>query len=124
MQSLPLASLLVDALPRPKQQDKRMRLRIVSELTAPEIRIVASEFALGLERMLMESVNVLKTSFAAMDERMKSLEDCKKNAASKFSVCKEMKCGTIEDFHGGLVGRIGDTQTISIFSAMYLLDQE
>ena len=107
MQSLPLSSLLMDALPRPNAEEKRNRLRIVSERTAADILVIAHEFAYGLERMLTESVNSLKESFAAMDEKNKTKEDFKKNAASKFTVNKEMACGTIKDFHDGLEGRIG-----------------
>ena len=107
MQSLPLASLLMDALPHPKPTEKRNMLRVVSELSTSEVRIVAHEFALGLERMLVESVNTLKKSFDTMDKNM-HLRESKASVASKFSVPTEMKCGTIEDFHHGLVGRIGD----------------
>ncbi len=111
VQSLPIASLLLDALPRPKPQNSRNWLRAVSELTAPEVRVVATEFALGLERMLMENLSVLKDSFSALDKKTRESEVSKLNVASKFSISesKEMKCGTIEDFHHGLVGRIGDT---------------
>ncbi len=112
MQSLPLASLLLDALPRPDPQEQRNRLRIISELTAPDVRIIASEFAVGLERMLMDSINSLKKSFTAMEDKMKSAER-NNSAASKFSVSTEMKCGTIEDFHEGLEGHIGDSWTFS-----------
>ena len=104
MQSLPLSSLLMDALPRPNAEEKRNRLRIVSELTAADILVIAHEFAYGLERMLTESVNSLKDSFATMDKKNETKE---KNAASKFAVNKEMACGTIKDFHDGLEGRIG-----------------
>lgn len=119
MQSLPLASLLMDALPRPaKSQEKSIHLRVVSELTADEIRIVANEFSKGLEQMLTDNVRLLKRSFTAMDTKIKeSLEDDKKNTASKFSVCMEMKSGTIEDFHRGLVGRIGSAN-LDFFNAM------
>ena len=108
VKSLPLASLLMDALPRPYMQHS---LRAASELAAGEIRIVAHEFARGLERMLTESVRSLKASFDAMDKEFDKKSTCKEgsrtNAANKFSVYPEMKCGTIEDFHKGLVGRIG-----------------
>jgi hypothetical protein len=110
VQSLPLTSLLMDALPRPKSHEKRSSLRIVSDLTAAEVQIVANEFARGLERVLMDGVRSLSESFTAMDQKMKKKsEDHKRNAASKFSICQEMKCGTIEDFHRGLVGRIGNS---------------
>ncbi len=124
MQSLPLASLLMDALPRPaKSQEKSIHLRVVSELTADEIRIVANEFSKGLEQMLTDNVRLLKRSFTAMDTKIKeSLEDDKKNTASKFSVCMEMKSGTIEDFHRGLVGRIGNLWIVSILA--FLIQNE
>ena len=108
LQTLPLASLLMDALPRLESHDKRNRLRAVSELTAPEVRIVVKEFALGLERMLTESLSSLRSSFAALDNKTKNNAGSKTSTASKFSIQTEMKCGTIEDFHHGLVGRIGD----------------
>ena len=125
MQSLPLASLLLDALPRPSPEEKRNRLRIVSELTAADILIVAHECAYGLERMLMESVNSLKESFTAMDKKTKTLEDFKKNAASKFTIIKEMECGTIKHFHEGLEGRIGNSRVTSFFfNDLLRFDQE
>jgi hypothetical protein len=123
VQSLPLASLLMDALPRLKPEDKRNRLRAVSELTAPEVHIVAKEFALGLERMLMESLSALKDSFAALDKKALDVEGSKSRAADKFSFStemKEMKCGSIEDFHHGLVGRIGSKSYLSTRNALFL----
>ncbi len=104
LQSLPLASLLMDALPRPNAEEKRNSLRVISEMTAPEIHIVAKEFAVGLERLLKDSVGALKKSFDAMDNKPKVVN----HSASKFSVPMEMKCGSIKDFHHGLQGRIGD----------------
>jgi hypothetical protein len=102
----------MDALPLSKSHEnkKRSSLRIVSDLTKAEVQIIANEFAIGLQRILTESVGSLKESFAAMDKKMEEKsEDYKRNAASKFSICQEMKCGTIEDFHRGLVGRIGNS---------------
>ena len=99
----------MDALPRLKPQDKRNRLRAVSELTASDVGIVVHEFAHGLKRMLMESLTSLRSSFAALDKKTKEFEGSNLSSASKFSIPTEMKCGAIEDFHKGLEGRIGGT---------------
>ncbi len=58
----------------------------------------------------MENLSLLKDSFSALDKKTRDSEESKLHVASKFSISEstEMKCGTIKDFHHGLVGRIGD----------------
>ncbi len=97
----------MDSLPRQASDDTRNSLRAISKLTPPDVRVVANEFAFGLERMLLDGICTLKSSFAAMDEKASSPERVKNHGASKFAVPMEMQCGNIDDFHHGLLGRIG-----------------
>ncbi len=99
----------MDSLPRQASNDARHALRAISELTVPEVRVVACEFSIGLERMLLDGISMLKTSFVAMDEKMQAQKE-NDHVASKFAVPTEMQCGNIDDFHHGLEGRIGESR--------------
>ncbi len=107
VRSLPLAEVIIDALPRPPAGDARHRLRAVAELSADELRLAARGAAAGLERLLREGVAELRVGFRAYDARLAASEALRACAARKFEVPPAMKCGTIDDFHAGLEGRIG-----------------
>jgi hypothetical protein len=105
--SLPLADVLLDALPRPSIDDPRHPLRAISELSSSDLSVVVRGFAEGLERTLKESVEVLHQAFLAYDANVARASKGRVCAARKFEHPPEMKCGDIEDFHKTLDGRIG-----------------
>jgi hypothetical protein len=103
--SLPLAQLLVDALPRRASHDS---LRAAGQLTHEEIDAVADGFAHGLRHLLKEQVGQLYESFASMDFSAASRPAGGSLASSKFQFdVPKLRCGSIADFHGGLASRIG-----------------
>ena len=99
---LPLAQLLVDALPRREGCD---RLRAVGRLSAEEIAAVTAGFAHGLRRILEEHVAQLKRSFASLDEAAEK-EDNPQACKFRADVPK-LRCGRIDDYHKGVLARIG-----------------
>ena len=101
--ALPLHELLADAIPRKGGQDP---LRVLSELTADEIRITCQAIQEGLIRMLYEACASLKEAFAATDKRAES------GGGSKFNIVP-LSCGRIEKFHGGFQERIGNNISFS-----------
>jgi hypothetical protein len=112
VQSLPLAELLLDALPKQLDDDDDDQhshpLRAVSQLDEHQLQVTAICFAQGLQRLLREGVEALGEAFRAFDETLKNSEELQtKKAAAKFEQLQDIKCGTIEDFHAGLEGRIG-----------------
>ena len=103
--SLPLAQLLVDALPRRAGHDS---LRTAGQLTQEEIDAVADGFAYGLRRLLTERVEQLCESFASMDSSPVPEGGAAASSKYQFDVPK-LRCGSIADFHVGLASRIGRT---------------
>jgi hypothetical protein len=105
-QSLPLAQLLVDAIPKKVGRD---HLRVTSGLTTEDVDEVCDGFSAGLRRILNESVGQLKAAFESMDRAREN------PAGGKFRVDlppNKLRCGSIEDFHKGLSSRIGDMHNI------------
>ncbi len=100
-QSLPLASMLADALP---QCTGCNRLRAVCSLTAEEIRAICDGYREGLQRMLTQHVEYLRTAYEGLD---KFAVMPRNGVAQKFEL-SAMSCGNIEDFHAGLQKRIGE----------------
>ncbi len=78
-----------------------------------EQEVTVNCFAEGLKVMLKDSVAVLREAFRVYDETIKTSEDLKLSAIVKFEHPPHMKCGTIEDFHAGLEGRIGVNTLLS-----------
>ncbi len=107
MRSLPLAEVLFDALPRPRPGDTRHPLRVIAELSPAELALTARGAAVGLERLLRECAGELQRGFRAFDAKLAASKKLRACAARKFEAPTEMKCGTIDDFHAGLEGRIG-----------------
>lgn len=100
--ALPLPQLLVDSLPRREGCD---RLRAVGHLTDGEITAVVAGFAHGLRRILKEHVSQLQESFGKMD---KAAEQPEHPSACKFRVdIPKLRCGRIDDYHKGVLARIG-----------------
>ena len=99
--SLPLDQLLADSIPRSVGHDP---LEIVRRLTDHDIELVAEGFAGGLKQMLREFMVHLNEALDKVSER---------NACSfeqKFVAdVPRMLCGNIDDFHKGLVARIGNS---------------
>jgi len=56
----------------------------------------------GMKRVMKEAIESLKKSFAAQDARNIRAEESKFNEK-----VYKMACGNIENFHAGLVGRVG-----------------
>ena len=111
VRTLPLAQLLVDALPRRADHDS---LRTAGQLTQEEIDAVADGFAYGLRRLLKEQVGQLGESFASMDSSPKPEGGAAASSKYQFDVPK-LRCGSIADFHVGLASRIGLTPTSQTF---------
>ena len=106
---LPLHALLADAIPRKPGTDQ---LRVVSGLTDGEMLAVCEAVRHGLETMLKESADILRQAFAVSDQRKDAID------GSKFNIVP-VSCGTVNDFHAGVEGRIGkNIQTVAgIFMA-------
>jgi hypothetical protein len=100
-QSLPLAPMLVDALP---QSTGCNRLRAVCSLTEEEVRAIADGYRDGLQRLLMQHLVHLRAAYMALDK----LAAMPVNGASQKFELSSMSCGSIQDFHAGLQKRIGE----------------
>ena len=81
-------------------------LSALISLKDEHLKLVASGFAYGLEKMLKEERDRLREAFKIMEEAPEN------KMAGKFEVqdLSEMKCGKIEHFHDGLAARIGKFQ--------------
>jgi hypothetical protein len=81
-------------------------LRGVGDLTTFDLLEVVSLFGRGLMKILVEGQSVLRKGFQAMDRQI--AESSKGiRASSKFKTFK-MGSGKVEDFHKGLLERIGE----------------
>jgi Ca2+-binding EF-hand superfamily protein len=111
--SLPISTLLADALPK---HDKCDHLRVISTLTPSEISCVAEEVSLALKEILQAHVGRLKASFRSMD---KEGEKPANNSVKRYEVIK-MKAGEIKDFYQGLDARIGEIICLDWFSTILM----
>jgi Ca2+-binding EF-hand superfamily protein len=100
-ESLPIATLLADALPK---HDKCDHLRVISTLTKNEIDGIVDEVCMELKDILQAHVGRLHSSFRSMDEEA---EKGVSHSSPRFEVV-EMKAGSIKDFYDGLNARIGE----------------
>ena len=98
-QSLPIAALLADAMPKHEKCD---HLRVISTLKQDEIGFIADAVCAELKEMLRWKIAELKSALRAMDE-----EAAKGDAVPKY-VVSQMKAGDISHFHEGLRQRIGE----------------
>jgi hypothetical protein len=108
-QSLPLAPMLVDALP---QSTGCNRLRALCSLTEEEVRAIADGYRDGLQRLLMQHLAQLRAAYEALDKLVKM----PRNGASQKFELSAMSCGSIEDFHAGLQKRIGEAARPGVWS--------
>jgi hypothetical protein len=76
--SIPLASILADALPKSSSQDQ---LRRISELSAEEIACIAEGFGAALKQVLASKVELLRQAYLKIDGQPEG-----KTRASKFQV--------------------------------------
>ncbi len=72
----------------------------MSGLTDGERLAVCEAVCKGLERMLKESSALLQNAFSVSDHRKEAID------GSKFNIVP-VSCGTVNDFHAGVEGRIG-----------------
>jgi hypothetical protein len=103
--------MLVDAfIPN---QDGGKSLRSIAQMSAEDIEVVSRCFCDGLSRLLQEHICKLRTAFDVMDLRRSN----DSSASSKFEVVAEMNCGSIEDFHKGLMDRTGTINLLYLVAA-------
>jgi hypothetical protein len=105
--SLPLATVLADALPYCQDCS---RFLAIGSMTKDEIDAIVDGYRDGLRRMLQEQVGELRKSLDSMKEMGKSA----RSGNQKFEVAA-MRTGTVADFHAGLKKRIGKAQNGSVF---------
>jgi hypothetical protein len=96
--ALPIAQVFADAMPAAIGVD---RLWQVGQLTPKRIEDICLAAMPFVKKIIQDAVTTLNASF---DVKKKSEDG---QSAKKFEVPPEMSAGTVEDFHGGLAGRIG-----------------
>jgi Ca2+-binding EF-hand superfamily protein len=99
--SLSIAMLLTDAMPKHKKCD---HLRVISTLEPQEIGFIVDEVCSSLKGILTSKIAELKGSFRVMDEEVAKAGH---HAGDKYAV-EPMKAGDISDFHKGLRCKIGE----------------
>jgi hypothetical protein len=100
LQTVPLHEVVSSALPR---KYGRSPLDAFRELNRHEIAEIAQVVSGVLETILIEKVSKLKESWEAA--KAKEVHDGQNEA--KFFVV-ELKAGSIQDYHNGLSGRVGE----------------
>jgi hypothetical protein len=98
--SLPLHHLLADSIPWYEGEDA---MKIVSNLSPEDVRLVVDGFAFGLEKILRKHVDLLKTTLQRISEQNDGHSPEQKFIAD----VPKMMCGNIDNFHNGLSARIG-----------------
>jgi hypothetical protein len=99
--SLPLSKLLAHCLSFKDSDDP---LREVSRLSSDELCASVKAYGESLQTILAGALGELKKCYAEMD-RMTA--ENANEASSKFQTNK-MNSGSVEDFHHGLLGRVGE----------------
>jgi hypothetical protein len=102
--TLPLSKLLARCLSFKESDDP---LREVSRLSSDELRTSTKAFTEGLQAILSDALSELRKCYAEMD---KITDQSTNDASSKFQTFK-MSSGSVEDFHRGLHGRVGASQS-------------
>jgi len=100
--SLPLAELLADAMPVVNREDA---LEEISRLDDTLISAICEGLQLGLQRLIIENVKLLREGLEAQRSKAQGQEQ-DAGASTKFRVIK-MNAGSVEDFHKGLEDRVG-----------------
>jgi hypothetical protein len=108
--SLPLAQIMTDAIPRLAGHD---HLRDLGRLTKDDISNIVEGFAYGMKRLLHDRVQMLAQSFAKMDEL--AVANAKlvggREPSEKFRAePSKLRCGNIDDFYLGMSSSIGTCQ--------------
>ena len=99
--SLPICKIYADALTAVSSSD-RDPLKAISTITNEELNAACDGCMDAIKGILADELRKLKAGFLLMDEK----SHCQNESAAKFQVFT-MSCGHIEDFHKGLIGRIG-----------------
>ena len=103
--SLPFAGLLACCLP-PIGGGDGDATRELCGITPGELAASLDAFATGARRLITERLQDLQAGFDELDRRVR-VQECAHSAGGKFSSAG-LEWGTIEDFHKGIQGRIGD----------------
>ena len=93
--------IYADALTAVSSSD-RDPLKAISTITNEELNAACDGCMDAIKGILADELRKLKAGFLLMDEK----SHCQNESAAKFQVFT-MSCGHIEDFHKGLIGRIG-----------------
>lgn len=101
--SLPLAELLADAILVENHEDP---VEEISNLDDAQVSTICECLLQGLHRILKENVALLRKGLSAQSAKAQSQMEGE-GAGVKFQVVKQMSAGSVDDFHGGLEGRIG-----------------
>ncbi len=99
VQKIPLWKILAPAIMNYRKMEEDP-LRFASNLTPTDVKNISSVLGKESACLLEHFVAKLKLSFSKMDSSSDNI------AAEKFMTFKA-DCGVAEDFHGGLMKRIG-----------------
>jgi hypothetical protein len=102
--SLPICKVYADAITFASSDFDRDPLRTISKMTNEEINAACDGCLDMIKGILAEEVHKLRAAYVHVDEKQKS----QNLSASKFEIFT-MSCGSVGDFHKGLVGRIGSS---------------
>jgi Ca2+-binding EF-hand superfamily protein len=101
VESLSIATLLADAMPKHEKCD---HLRVISTLQPKEIGCIVDEICSSLKAILASKIAELRGSLRVMDEEAAKTG---RNAGGKYSVAP-MKAGNISHYHGGMKCKLGE----------------
>jgi hypothetical protein len=113
-ESMPWAELVADAI---SVKDPSDPIPELCQLEAWQVAAISDAIRDGVERMLMENVEILKEGRRVAAEREAAEAG---PAGAKFQVFA-MSAGRVEDFHRGLEDRVGERWLISGCSEFSLL---
>ncbi len=101
--SLPLSKLLAHCLSFNEGDEP---LKEVSRLSSDEMSAAMTAYCESLQPILAHAVRDLRRCYA----EMAAVEEKESLSSSKFQTFK-MSSGSVEDFHSGLHGRVGESRT-------------
>ncbi len=88
-------------------------LRSISKLGADEIHATVDVFSRALLGLLLEARSNLQQMFRRIDEKAAEAAKGSGGAVAKFKTFK-MRTGTVEDYVGGISGRVGEYLCLTI----------
>jgi Ca2+-binding EF-hand superfamily protein len=100
VESLSIATLLADAMPKHEKCD---HLRVISTLQPKEISCIVDEICSSLKDILASKIAELRGSLRIMDEEAAKT----RNTWGKYAVAP-MKAGNISHYHGGMKCKLGE----------------